>query len=799
VGLSLVVGPAHAGKVALLFERYLALLDRDPWLIVPNQAEVEIVERALVGRVGGLLAGTIGTFDRLFESLAQADGRGRPVVGEAGRRLLVRRAAGERDETARRFPGYGESLVDVLAELEGSLVAPEQLSEPLSSFVAAYRARLERQGLWDRGALRRRALDRLSGELDAWRGNPVLAYGFEELTSAEWRLIEMLAARAEVHVSLPYEPGRPAYASLAATVESLSAIASEVTELPPTADAYLPPSLAQLERSLFDDSAATAPLDGSIRFLEGAGRRSTLELVAEEILSLVRAGSAPDEIAVVCPSVEAYRQTLRAVFAGSGIPFSIEAREPLRATPLGRSLLSLLRFAWGDGSRPQLYSHLRSPYSGVPRRDVDWLEGQLRGRGVRTAERTLEVTAELRAGRSFETLELVRGEGDPVTSCRRLVELMVRSAHGLAQPATGAAARADLRAKDAVGRALDELEVATSAEEAPSRAELLAVLERVTVGDGRPREPGRVAVLDLQRVRTRRFDAVFVIGLEQGVLPRRRRPSPLLDEEERLRLDEVGGARLVRPESATRDRYLFLTACTRPRRRLVLVREAVSDEGTPLEPSPFWDATRALYAEADVRRATVRRALSAHTCELEAAPTERERLRSLVVLDVADHEAASALARANGWERKLERARNAFTRSNLVTSDRARALLSSREAWSVSDLERACCTWRFSGSTSRSPARSPGRSASPRRTWSRPSSWCASALRKPWRRASASMPTSSSGESSKPACSAISSSSCATRRPGSRRTSRGDSRCRSSTSSHRARSSAARSIASMPT
>jgi len=51
VGLTLVVGPAHAGKVALLLERTLERLDLDPWLIVPNRFDVERTERELVARV----------------------------------------------------------------------------------------------------------------------------------------------------------------------------------------------------------------------------------------------------------------------------------------------------------------------------------------------------------------------------------------------------------------------------------------------------------------------------------------------------------------------------------------------------------------------------------------------------------------------------------------------------------------------------------------------------------------------------------------------------------------------------
>ena len=92
--LSLVVGPAHAGKVGLLLDRYLAVLDRDPWLVVPNRADVERVERDLLRRQPALLAGRIGTFDDLFSALALGDARVRHVANDVQRALVVRRAIG---------------------------------------------------------------------------------------------------------------------------------------------------------------------------------------------------------------------------------------------------------------------------------------------------------------------------------------------------------------------------------------------------------------------------------------------------------------------------------------------------------------------------------------------------------------------------------------------------------------------------------------------------------------------------------------------------------------------------------
>jgi ATP-dependent helicase/DNAse subunit B len=692
VSLSLVLGPAHSGKIALLLDRAAERLEREPWLVVPTRGDVDRVERELLARIGALLAGSIGTFDALFEHLAHGDGCGRRLVGDAERLALVRRAVASSDQelhASARFPGYADVLSRTLDELDAALLDPEQLPTPLAGLVQAYRRELDALDAWDRGALRRRAIERLRGDLGAWGDAPVLAYGFEDLTGAEWALVEALAARTDVHVSIPYEPARAAYAALTRTVEDLAALAhGSVQELPAAAERHLPASLAHLERSLFADAPARAPLDGSVRFLEGAGQRGTLELVADEVLDLVRAGTAPERIAIVCPSVESLRVTIETAFEAMGIPVAIESRASLRSGAFGASLLSLLRFAWFGGDRPDLYAHLRSPYSGLARRDVDWVEGKLRGRAVLDHDRTLEVTAEVRSGRSLPTFDLVTGSVSPIEAVRALVAAMLRNAYGTSSPPLSSGARRDLRARDSVTRVLDELELLVAAGLEVDRVDVAAALERATVRGDAADEPGRVAVLDVGRVRTRRFDVVFLVGLEQGSLPRRGRPSPFLPDELRGELDERHASRLRRPDAASRDRYLFLTACTRPRRRLVLVRQAVGDEGTPREPSPFWDSVRELYDEDDLRHATVRRPLSALTWELEGAPTERERLRALARVAAEDPDDAAAIAAANGWERRLRRAVGAFRRPTQIASPAALAVVGSRDAWAVSDLER---------------------------------------------------------------------------------------------------------------
>jgi ATP-dependent helicase/DNAse subunit B len=686
LGLSLLVGPANAGKVALLLEHYLDALDREPVLIVPNRPDVDRVERDLLGRRPALLAGSIGTFDDLFRRLAQP---AKPVVGDAQRTLLIRRVVGDASLNglgrSARFAGFADALAGALGELEAGLVEPERLDGDLSRLYAAYRSELDRLGLWDRDLLRRRALERLSSELEAWEGQPVFAYGFEDLTGVEWELLRALAGRTEVTVSIAYEPGRPAFESLRATVDDLSSLADgRIEQLEPRFHEYAHPALAHLERALFaDDPPPAPPLDGAVRFFEGAGARATADLVAKELLDLLCSGTRAEAIGVVVPTIEGWRARLETAFATAGIPFAIEARLRLAQTAFGRALLGLLRFVWLGGTRRDLYGFLRSPFSGVPRGKVDFLEGRLRGRAINAHDRVDAETLALH-GNPFPAVRALREARTPVAGLREAAATMLRNAHGLYRPPASDDSRADLRAYESVAELADELDDWADRGGTLAPQQIVDALEHLTVRGPRL-EPDRVAVLSLKDARTRSFDVVFVLGLEEGSLPRRAPSSPFLTDETRQALAD---ARLTRPDPVAHDRYLFYTACSRATRGLYLVREATTDEGTAREASAFWEEAARVFAPDDVERATKRRPLSALTWPLLDAPTERERLRELARTAATDRAQAEAVARANGWERRLDRALQAFERPTVLRHPLVLEQLAARTTFNVTELER---------------------------------------------------------------------------------------------------------------
>ena len=176
---------------------------------------------------------------------------------------------------------------------------------------------------------------------------------------------------------------------------------------------------------------------------------------------------------------------------------------------------------------------------------------------------------------------------------------------------------------------------------------------------------------------------MILLGLEEGTFPRRDRPSPFLDDDARRDL----GGRLERVDSVARDRYLFYTACTRAARRLVLAREAATDDGVPREPSPFWEDVRALFDDGEVARDAAATLVQPHV-GARVGPVRPRAAACARPLSVDDGESATALATANGWARRLDRALAAFDRPTRLTSPGVLGWLGARTTFAATELER---------------------------------------------------------------------------------------------------------------
>src|SRR5215211_2421502 len=604
MSLTLVTGPANAAKAGVVLERLRALRPHDPLLVVPTWPDVDHYRRELAA-AGIVFGAEVLTFRRLIGELAAATGvAGRPL-GRVARERVVRAAV--RDTRLRvlaasaRAPGFTAAAGDLFAELGRSLVTPARFTralrgwasggeapahaEELAALYSAYHRRLEGLGRRDEQGHARAALDALRERPTAWGARPVLLYGFDDLDPLQLDAVDTLAGRAEaeVWVALPYEAGRAAFAGHAATVELLKPLAARHVVL--------------------DD-------------------RAEAELVAAEVLELMREGVAPEDIAVLVREGGAAVEVLAAGLADYGVPVAPDARVQLARTRLGAGVLAFARAALPGGTAADVIAWLRTPGKLADPDAADALDARVR----RSEAATAADARRLWEGRldELDALAAAAAEGPAALLDALLAEAETiwTAPHRRRAAVLGPEEAADAR----TAAELRSLAEADPELLAGGPEEVLEALAAVTVRRDAAR--GGVLVAAAPAIRARRFRAVFVCGLQEGEFPRRPSPEPFLDDDARTSLARASGLVLRRHEDVLgEERHLFYACVSRPEEVLFLSFRSSDEDGDPLQASPFVADVRALFTD-ELWRERGTRLLAEVTWPPATAPTPHELRRA---------------------------------------------------------------------------------------------------------------------------------------------------------------------------
>jgi ATP-dependent helicase/DNAse subunit B len=647
--LTLITGPANAAKAGAVLERFRVALPRDPVLVVPTLADVEHYQRELSAE-GIVVGAEVSTFPRLVRGLASITGVRARVLGAVARERLVRAAVADADlqvlTRSAAAPGFAAAAGALFAELGRSLIGPARFVRAVRDWEAAgdapahagelaalysgYHRRLEALGAVDLEGLARAALDALRENPATWGGRPVFLYGFDDLTPLQRDAVETLARHADVCVALAYEPGRAAFAGRAATVELLKPLAERHELLHDRSEHYAPAARAalhHLERELFEPAPLRRAPNGAVRLLEAGGERAEAELVAAEVLELTADGVVPEDIAVlVRESGEVVAQVLEAY----GVPVNLDRRPRLDHTRLGAGVLAGARAALPGGTAADLMTWLRTPGRLADPDAADGLETWVRRAEVATAAairprlagpdepKALDALADAAAAGPEAFLDALAAEADAIWT----------APHRRAAAVLGPEEAADARAAAALREGAAELTALAAADPrlAGSPQELLEALAALPVRE--PAVEGAVLVADPLAIRARRFRAVFVCGLQEGVFPRHPEPEPFLDDAARIALARASGIVLPRHEDVlARERYLLYAAVSRPEEVLFLSFRASDEEGEPVQPSAFVDDVRALFTD-ELWKRRGRRLLAEVTWPPGSAPTPHELRRA---------------------------------------------------------------------------------------------------------------------------------------------------------------------------
>ncbi len=451
----------------------------------------------------------------------------------------------------------------------------------------------------------------------------------------------------------PYEPGRVAFASLSRTATDLAGLADgRVEELPPRSAEYQHPALAHLERALFEESPPPAPdLDAAVRFLEGAGTRGTLELVADELTHLIRQGVAPERIALVAPSLETLARAARdgARRRSTSRTRSSRARDSARRRSATRSCSSC-------ATRGPMRAAASCSPTCAPRTRGSRARPSTTSKGGCAVARSTRPRGSRRRPRSCARRRFRASPNcaRPTIRSRPSASYCARccaSAYGTEAPPAGETSRLDLRA---YGHALELLDELDGWAESPRRAARRARALRGAAGvvrrsrpRRRPRPAARAHAPLRRRLRARPRRRLAAAALPHLAVPRRRPAA-------RARRS----ARAARPGE---PRPLPLLHGVHARHPASLPRARSGDRRRPAASSRARSGKRSRRSSTPRTSSTRRRAARCRRSRgrSKERPSERERLRSLAQLGAADPDAARALADANDWQRRLRRAQQA--------------------------------------------------------------------------------------------------------------------------------------------
>ncbi|MGC9360193.1 MAG: PD-(D/E)XK nuclease family protein [Anaerolineae bacterium] len=363
-----------------------------------------------------------------------------------------------------------------------------------------------------------------------------------------------------------------------------------------------------------------------------------------------------DRAALIMRSLDGYRASVRAVAREYGLPIRLVGGLPLGQSPVIRAVLDLLatqRPLEDDPSQPslkrrQVLDAWRSPYlewaakeaagaTAIGESDVAYLQ-QLAQRyrviegleqwadAFRREERRLE--QERADDAALDRLDHLRRcwdlflarmgppsgrqsyrvwvgwledriGADPEERARRRRE-REDSADSLGivrrvreTPDGGQEDIAALQALKDVLRAMVQVEEALRLPPA-DYATFVARLEKAVLAARYrlPLSPGKahLLVLDVAQARGLSFEAAAVIGLAEGEFPVVIREDVFLSDADREALRDRGLR--FQPSTESYEAELFLVALSRAASKLLLTRPRLADNGTPWQPSPYWEEIR---------------------------------------------------------------------------------------------------------------------------------------------------------------------------------------------------------------
>lgn len=427
--LEFIVGRAGTGKTHACLSAMKKAIEENPLgptivILVPEHMTYRM-ERELAASIrkgtGFFRAYVLGFRRFARQILLETGGASRPRITEVGRRLLLRRLLGKRQDELSFFSraakqrGFGQSLSEMIQELKSYRISPDmlkataneitnpQLSEKLSELSllsADFAAAMEGRETDAEDMIE--ALAEKIPQSKLLEGATVYIDGFVFFNPQERAVLRALIEKVkDVHITFTMDTAKGSWENhnqaglfhrSYETFSMLWNMAGELKLTPgikkmETCHRFQKPSLRVLEQQLFRLSPKPMSEGNGIHIVEAANRRIEVEAMAAEILRLCREENYRcRDIGVLVRDRDAYEGLLPLVLEDHSIPFFEDRKRPAMHHPLAELMRSALDVLHG-WRYEALFRCLRTGFFPIPAAQVDQLENYVLEFGIKGENR----------------------------------------------------------------------------------------------------------------------------------------------------------------------------------------------------------------------------------------------------------------------------------------------------------------------------------------------------------------------------------------------------------------------------
>lgn len=484
--------------------------------------------------------------------------------------------------------------------------------------------------------------------------------------------------------------------------------------------------LAHLEKNIFK-----IPYDvyleecDNIQMFLANNQYSEVEEVAKQILKLVRDKNYKyNEISVITQNIDTYSNLCKAIFSKYNIPVYIDEKGELNQNLLVKYILAILEIFAKNWSKESIFNYIKSGFTDLSEEDIYLLERycikwNIRGNKWYKEDWNFHDEKELGKEKIVKINELRKAVVEPLLKLRNnLVES--KTAIGISKSIYNFLIENKIDEK--IIQKIDELknkgELNVAEEYEVSLKIIMQVLDEIVMvfgddfitfddymktlqtGFGNsnlgtiPMAQDQVVVGDVDRSRSHKVRAVFIIGLNDGNFPSVNKAEGFLNDNDR---DEVKkyGVELAKGtlERIYEDNFNVYKAFTTPEEALILSYASADAEGKSLRPSTLVSKIKKMFKKLIVDSDIIREEFS---IDVESSTFEQliEKLREFrdgkeidsnwfVVYNIFDSEPK--------WSIKLKNAIKALSYTNTpdrITKENIDRMYGNTLQTSVSRLEQ---------------------------------------------------------------------------------------------------------------